>query len=233
MRSSGRSAQRVGVAAENVVTFEYIPFVSMWVDATQLRRILSDPNVLSVQEDLPGTAGVTVSVPRIQAPTLWNAGISGGGWAVAVLDTGVDKTHPFLAGKVVSEACFSTNGGGASSFCPGGVTQSVGPGTGRNCPVGPVPQCFHGTHVAGIAAGAFTASNPDRFGVARAAKIIAIQVFSRQGNQALTFDSDWIKGLNRVYALRNSFKIGAVNMSLGRGQFSGPCDYRASRRPPR
>jgi hypothetical protein len=44
------------------------------------------------------------------------------------LDTGVDKTHPFLSGKVVAEACFSNNGN-----CPNGKTTQIGSGAGVPC----------------------------------------------------------------------------------------------------
>jgi subtilisin family serine protease len=66
---------------------------------------------------------------------------------VAVLDTGVDKTHPFLSGKVVEEACYSAGGN-----CPNGATSEVGSGAGVQCTYA-AAACRHGTHVAGIAAG--------------------------------------------------------------------------------
>lgn len=80
-------------------------------------------------------------------------GLFGVGQTVAILDTGVEKTHPFLMGKVVSEACYSTNNADLSSerpVCPGGVTNSTAPGSGVNCAIS---GCDHGTHVAGIVGG--------------------------------------------------------------------------------
>jgi subtilisin family serine protease len=88
--------------------------------------------------------------------------------------------------------------------------------------------------VAGIAAGKLEGVFS---GVAPDAKIIAIQVFTRfdddgicntyAGTDApciLTYDSDTISGLERVYELRDTFNIAAVNLSLGGGEYSAPCE---------
>jgi subtilisin family serine protease len=80
--------------------------------------------------------------------------------------------------------------------------------------------------VAGIAAGNNgPAAAPS--GVAKDADLIAINVFSNVGGspvRAGSATSDQIAGLDRVFQLRNSFDIAAVNMSLGGGAFSTFCD---------
>ena len=72
--------------------------------------------------------------------------------AVAILDTGVESSHPFLGrpgrGRGVLLGRRRIEGRHDAS-APTGNTQQVGPGAARPCASG----CEHGTHVAGIAAG--------------------------------------------------------------------------------
>lgn len=212
----------------SVKRFDYIPFLAMEVDLAALQELEKDQEVASIQEDIPVRVSLTESIPLVGAPAAWAAGFSGTGQHVAVLDTGVDKAHPFLTGKVVSEACYSTTSTGVSSVCPGGVTQTTDPNSGVPC-TSPAADCLHGTHVAGIAAGKGTSF----FGVARDANLIAIQVFSRGASSSvcgpsipclITFPSDVILGLQRVQALSSSLKIAAVNLSLGGGKSGINCD---------
>ncbi|HKX27678.1 MAG TPA: PA14 domain-containing protein, partial [Blastocatellia bacterium] len=169
------------------------------------------------------------SIPIVGADKAWAAGYTGEGKVVAVLDSGVDKNHSFLAGKVVSEACYSTTDLeiGFNSLCPGGAPSSTAADSGLNCTFG--RQCAHGTHVAGIATG----KAADISGVAREARLISIQVFSQVNNSAycgtgepclLASTSDMMSGLNRVYALRTTQSIVSVNMSIGGGISFGYCD---------
>jgi subtilisin len=217
-------------AARRARRFASIPFVAMEIGRDALEALASDPAVASIQEDVPVPPTLAESVPLIGAPAAWAAGASGAGWTVAILDTGVDSTHPFLAGKVIEEACYSNAGGtgGETSLCPGGAPSSTLRGAANNC-IGMLG-CDHGTHVAGIAAGVGTGFS----GVARDANIIAIQVFTQfpPGDRCgarpciLSFTSDEVAALERVFALRNSYHIAAVNMSLGAGRFTdqASCD---------
>lgn len=225
----------LGAAATtaSVIRFDYIPFVAMNVTAAQLGRLVADPDVVNIQEDVPVPPTLTQSVPFIHADDVWTAGFPGTGITVAILDTGVDTTHDMFPGsKIASEACYSTTSASSSSVCPGGVASSTAAGSGVNCPYPTISGCLHGTHVAGIAAG--NMASPVLRGVAKDSSIIAIQVFSRFDSAAScgsnpvpcvkSFTSDQILGLQRVYALRGAFVISSVNMSLGSGQFFAPCD---------
>ncbi|MEO8650554.1 MAG: S8 family serine peptidase [Acidobacteriota bacterium] len=218
-----------GLSAETIKNFKFIPFVAIEADADSLDRMLSDPSILNVEEDTLSAPTLAESTLLVGAQAAWADGYSGEGQNIAILDTGVDKTHSFLSGKVVSEACYSSNGSSSISTCPDGVTSSTASDSGLPCDLS-VSGCTHGTHVAGIAAGTGTSSS----GVARDAHLIAIKVFSRFNASsdcgtsaapcALSFQSDQIRALERVLELSTTMNIASVNLSLGSGQFTSNCD---------
>ncbi|MDN0195390.1 S8 family peptidase [Streptomyces sp. S.PNR 29] len=112
-------------------------------------------------------ASLDKSVPQIGAPKAWSAGFDGKGVKIAVLDTGVDGTHPDLKGQVVAAKNFSTSPD---------ATDKVG----------------HGTHVASIAAGTGAKSGGKYKGVAPGAKVLSGKVLSDDGFGS---DSEIIAGM--------------------------------------
>jgi subtilisin len=202
--------------------FAGIPYVALEADPPTLSALAASADVTTIAEDVVVILALAESVPLIGVPGAWSQGYTGAGWTVAMLDSGVDRVHPFLANKVVSEACYSSNVADVSAaVCPGGATSTIAPGSGVPCAYA---NCSHGTHVAGIATGKGAGFS----GVARDASIISVQIFSFfpavGGIGAWT--SDVMSGLNRVYALKDSFRIAAVNLSLGGGGFTSAatCD---------
>lgn len=206
---NGVAALLASVGVGNAVRFTTIPFLAARVNAAALAALQASPLVVSIEEDSVAAPTLAESIPLIRANSAWSSGYSGDGWAVAVLDTGVEKTHAFLSGKVVSEACYSNAGGsgGGTAVCPGGVTASTAEGSGVPCG----SDCSHGTHVAGIAAGRGESFS----GTARDATVISIQVFTRFSDGISAYFSDINRALERVYELRTTRQIAAVNLSLG------------------
>ena len=211
--------------ATSVRQFKFIPYMAMAVDGPALEVLAESPVVVSIEEDSVVKPVLEESVPLVGASNAWRLGYEGAGQSIAILDTGVDGNHPFLKGKVVSEACYSGSGQFQSSLCPGGVKESIGRGSAMPCDMS---GCFHGTAVAGVAAG----KGAEFSGVAPEAGIIAIQVFSKcafGGDCIESWNSDWIAGLERVLELSTSFDIAAANMSLGSGFVTAEnCDRAAS-----
>lgn len=131
----------------------------------------------------------------------------GAGVTVAVLDTGIDPTHPDLKGKVVTGPDY----------------------TGHSTPSDSRHWALHGTAMAGIIAG--RGHGPNRadgvMGVAPAAKLLSIKVTwenkdpARNKKQFLELNKDAMaKGIR--HAVDNGAKV--INMSLG----GGKTDYTGS-----
>jgi subtilisin family serine protease len=225
-----------GKRPRDLYKFKYTPYLAMAADGETIEALLASPVVVKVQEDVPAEPTLDWSISKIDASSLQGEGVVGTGVTVAVLDTGVDKNHPFLKGSVVSEGCYSTTDEGKemTSLCPGRVGESIKSGSAMPYSgVCPETKCDHGTHVAGIATGRAGASGSQGPGTAPKANIIAIQVFSRYDADAsckgrppcvLTRVTDQMKGLERVYALKDTYSIAAVNMSLGGGEYTENCD---------
>jgi subtilisin family serine protease len=169
--------------------------------AQQLRRQLASGNLRGgpfagihrMYLDEQVTVALADSVPQIGAPLAWAAGYDGTGIKVAVLDTGVDETHPDLAGKVVLRQNFTTEGSG-----PDDTHDGFG----------------HGTHVADIVAGSGAASGGLRKGVAPGAQLMMGKVVDSTGNG---LESQAIAGME--WAAANGANI--ISMSLQYGITGG------------
>lgn len=147
-------------------------------------------------------------------------GFDGRGRQVAVLDTGVDVSHPTFAGAATAEACFAP----AGATCPGGGATASGPGSAA--PPCASTGCLHGTHVAGIAVG--RGGGGVAPGVARGADLVAVRIFGMRSGRLVADTASLLAGLDHVIGLRQGgAPIDAVNLSLvsaGSGLFGGHCD---------
>jgi serine protease AprX len=121
------------------------------------------------------------------ATQAWSAGATGAGVTVAVVDTGVSADHPDL-GKTV-------DGVGVNP-----VDKSKDDTYG------------HGTHVAGIIAGA--SPNQKYSGIAPHANVLSVRISDDAGK---AYESDLLRGLEWVYKNQDGKHIRVVNLSVSVG----------------
>ncbi|GGO24960.1 S8 family peptidase [Microbispora bryophytorum] len=155
--------------------------------ATLKKSLTSGKIWLDGQRDL----SLDVSVPRTGAPVAWAQGLDGKGVKVAVLDSGIDDTHPDLAGKVVARKNF--------------VQAEETPEEGDHDVIG------HGTHVASTVAGTGAASGGKYKGVAPGATLLDGKVCYSYFGNGVCSDSAILAGMQ--WAVQSGAQV--VNMSLG------------------
>lgn len=199
---------------------------------------LTDKSVMAnVRRAMPTAAQqLGVSDPSYQANQVvitgtdnaHTAGFTGAGYSVAILDTGIQASHPYFkndAGdsRIVDQACFVSYPGSATLPCPNGSATDFSSNAADISYADYATQMSfdHGTHVAGIATGDKTnlASQWSYVpgGMAPDANIVPIRIFGSDG----AYDSDILAGLNYVADNAAALDIASVNLSLG---WSSPDD---------
>ncbi|MEV7192683.1 S8 family peptidase [Streptomyces sp. NPDC093510] len=148
-------------------------------------RSTAAPAIAHVWLDAKVRPALDKSVPQIGAPTMWRAGYTGKGVKVAVLDTGVDQTHPDLKNVEVAEKNFTESAPDAKD------------------------RMGHGTHVASTLAGSGAKSGGKYKGVAPDVQVLDGKVISEV--EGTGSESSIAAGMQ--WAVDSKAKI--VNLSLG------------------
>jgi subtilisin len=179
-----------------------------------LRHLIESAGTRHIELDFVHRISLDQSIPTIQGDLAHQSEYDGDGVAIAVLDTGIESSHPMLAGRVIEEACFSVQGD-----CPDGETEMFGLGAAIPCPHS---SCGHGTRVAGIAAG----DDPTipLVGAAPHASVIAIQIFSDVAGKPGAYSSDILAALQHVLQLSAFYTVASVNLSLGGTPYTSEAD---------
>ena len=154
--------------------------------AAGIDRVWLDGRVRAAQDE-DGAPDPEGAVAQVGAPAAWKQGYDGKGVKVAVLDTGIDATHPDLKGSILKAKDFSLSDTGADS-----TDDRQG----------------HGTHVASTIVGSGAKSDGKYKGVAPGAKLLVGKVLDDNGAGS---DSSIIAGMQ--WAVAQGATV--VNMSLG------------------
>ncbi len=191
-----------GVRVERA--FAYVPVLALRAPREAVAALAGDPRIERVRPNGRVRALDAEGEGLMRVPDLRAAGVDGAGVTIAVLDSGIDYTHPELplGTKVVNLYDAIDNDGDARD------------GYG------------HGTPVAGIIAGLTT-------GVARGAKVAAVRVLDTRGEGSDAQVLEGIDAVLASVADGNTHAIRVVNLSLG-GYFDdaappepGRCDLLA------
>lgn len=139
-----------------VRTFQLISATAHVALANGINALSERDEVEMIWFDEPVHTMLDVSIPLLSVPAVWQAGVTGAGVKVAVVDTGVDATHPDFANRVAQIKDFTGEG--------------------------PTDKNGHGTHVAGIIGGTGAGSNGKYKGVAPDCTLLAAKVLRGNGS---------------------------------------------------
>lgn len=171
------------------------------IPVSQLPALEADPEIASVSIDHSMNVMDDLTNSATGVAAAWNAGFTGAGIGVAVVDSGVNDSHPDLwdsthtTSRVLYHQDFT---GTATTNSSGGSYDLYG----------------HGTHVAGIIAGNGYLSGGRYAGIAPEANLIDLRALDANGAGT---DSTVIAAIQQAIALKNAYNIRIINLSLGRG----------------
>jgi serine protease AprX len=196
-RHPGDALQAVQRSAGQVRTvLPQLGAVAATLSTDQIDALASQPGVVRLAYDPPmrpvygpdSSDPASVFTRTIGATSVWGSGARGSGVAIAVLDSGV-QAQPDLGtpSRIVASVRFNQGASSASD------------------------QYGHGTWVAGIAAGAGTASGGAYMGVAPAASVVNLKVSDDTG---LAHASDVLQALSWVVDHHAAYNIRVVNLSF-------------------
>lgn len=210
--------------------------VTLSAAGVQRLQGLSDARILRVSRNkIGGGSGLNISIPTLKMRQAHSAGYRAAGQSIIVIDGGIRKSHFMFGGtsKVFFEGCWGTNAEGYVSPCPNpvgdtgdsppGTVNSAEPWTG--CPTTNTLCNYHGSHVAGIAAGHEYAQNPQVVGVGPDARLISLSISSWASDGTNRFfNEDLLAALQLAVAAASSESV--INLSQGtRGlpKFTADC----------
>jgi len=153
------------------------------VECIYLDRKIQLPEPPEPEKSYGGIHVESLGAAMTTEDQVWDEGIDGSGIVVAVIDTGIDKNHPDLYGKVIAEKNFVEDEPTTDDLYG------------------------HGTHCAGIIAGTGEASGGRYRGVAPGATLMNVRVLDSEGSGYL---SDVIAGIE--WAVDNGADVISISL---------------------
>ena len=201
-RRVARELGRLGVWSR---TFEHLPSAAVRLPVGRLADLRSLRGVLAVYDNRPLQYFLKESAKLNNTERAWNElQTTGKGVTVAIIDTGVDFTHPDLAPAMKANVKLAGFGDPLPTVVPIEGLPNSDTSSG------------HGTHVAGDVAGRGTASGGEQKGMAYEAGLVGIGT----GDALSIFTA--LEGYEWLLKNREKYGIKVVNNSYGLG--FGPFD---------
>src|ERR1051325_7454487 len=174
-------------------TFPNIQGILITMPVSALQAVAARPGIVWISLDRKVAGSLEFAEPTVNANIALQHGWNGSAIGVAVIDSGI-YNHPDLNPRVVY----------AESFVAGDLSTADAFG--------------HGTHVAGLVGGNGLESTGNSYnytfrGIAPNANIINLRALDANGQGT---DSAVIAAMDRAIALKNTYAIRVVNLSLGR-----------------
>lgn len=205
--ASPAQLQALRAAGLAAAPFSVLPMVAVEGPAVAIRTAAALPFVRSLWGNHPLEEAVEQSTAMIQADDVYAApmSVTGEGVRIAVLDSGIDATHPDLelGTKVVENVKLL---GYTKLFRDQVITVEQLPNTDTTS--------GHGTHVAGIAAGSGALSGGRYAGVAPGADLVGVG--AADGMEMLTA----LGGYDWILANRDDLDIRVINNSWADGKIA-------------
>ena len=177
------------------------------VPVSRLRDLANDDEVAFISPDykLKAADDLTDAAIGVSVARNLNLGKWGMNIGVAIIDSGINDNHDDLRNtSAQSRVVYHQDFTGTSLRDSSGklVYDTYG----------------HGTHVAGILAGDGTDSNGQFTGISYGVNLVDLRVLDQWGFGS---DSSVIAAIQRAIALKNTYNIRVINLSLGRPIYTG------------
>ena len=175
--------------------------VHLSLSPQQIQALASNPVIAYISPDRKNTGSLDITTQTVNANLAWQFGYNGSGVGVAVIDSGIAPKHDFtMSDGVTTRVVYS------QSFVSGQDASDL---------------YGHGTHVAGIVGGSGADSTGSLFsrtfkGVAPNVNLINLKVLDQNGGGN---ESDVILAIQTAIALKSTYNIRVMNLSLGRPVF--------------
>ncbi|MFZ2397626.1 MAG: S8 family serine peptidase [Smithella sp.] len=180
--------------------FDYHAGFAAEVTREGLEDLRRHGDVVSIELDRKLQIHTAQGIPLMNASAVRET-YNGQGVAIAIVDTGIDYTHPKLSAKVIGGYNFGDD------------------------TTDPMDLYGHGTSCAGIVAGDTGTTGDYIGGVAYGAKLYAVKV--SHGSTGEAYASDMIAGWEWCITHQNDnpdYPIMIINTSMGFGGFTAACD---------